>query len=171
MEEKGYRINYSIRVPKVRLILSDGTQKGVVDIREAQRLANDAGLDLVEVSPNTKPPVCRLLNYGKYKFEMDKRNRASKRHSKTTKLKEIRMQPKIDTHDLEFKVKHIAEFLQAGNKVKVTIRFRGRELAYTELGEAVLKRIMDMLGDTFHMDKKPNMEGKFMSMILSSQRK
>ena len=171
MKEKGFRVNYAIRSPRVRLILNDGTQKGIIDVKEAQRLANNAGLDLVEVSPNVQPPVCKLLDYGKYKFEMEKRDRASRKNSKTTKLKEIRVQPKIDKHDLEFKMRHMEQFLQAGNKVKVTIRFRGRELAHTELGEELLKKIVMTLDGISNIDKKPSVEGRFMSMILSPHTK
>lgn len=171
LEYKNYRVNHTIRVPRVRLISETGHQHGIVDIREAQRLANEAELDLVEVAPNARPPVCKILNFGKYKFEQEKRSRASRKHNKTSKLKEIRMQPKIAQHDLDFKTKHIEEFLKAGNKVKVTIRFRGREMAYTSQGNVVLEKIMGMLDNKFHLDKAPNMEGRFMSMIVSPQAK
>jgi len=132
-------------------------------------MANDAGLDLVEVAPNNNPPVCKIIDFGKYRFEQEKRTKASKKHNKTTKLKEMRMQPKIEEHDIQFKTKHIKEFLLAGYKVKVTVKFRGRELAHIELGEAVLKRVLNMLGDIFHVDKAPSMEGRFMIMIISPQ--
>ena len=171
MADRKYRVNHAIRTPKVRLISKDGEQVGIVDVRNAQRMATDAGLDLVEISPATKPPVCKILDFGKYRFEQEKKNKILKKRNKTTKLKEIRMQPKIEEHDLQFKTRHIREFLSEGNKVKVTIRFRGRELAHTELGENVLKKIATMLGDTFHTDKAISMEGRFMSMIISPRLK
>ena len=133
-------------------------------------MAQERSLDLVEVSPNANPPVARLLDYGKYRFEQEKKSRESKKKQKQLKLKEIRMQPKIETHDLQFKTKHIQEFLDQGNKVKVTIRFRGRELAHTERGKIVLDKIVDMLDNT-NVDKAPQMEGRFMSMIVSPKQR
>lgn len=171
MADRKYRINRSIRAPKVRLIDTNGEQIGIVAIAEAQRSATNAGLDLVEISPAARPPVCKIIDFGKYLFEQEKRKKALRKHSKVTKLKEIRMQPKIEEHDLQFKTKHIREFLAAGNKVKVTVRFRGREMAYTELGERVLEKVLSMIGDSFNLDKAPNMEGRFMSLIVSPQKK
>ncbi len=156
-----------IRTREVRLIDENGEQLGVMPTEQALSLAEEKGIDLVEVSPNANPPVCKLLDYGKYKFDMEKKNREAKRKQKQTQLKEIRMQPKIEPHDLQFKTKHVREFLDSGNKVKVTIRFRGRELAHTDRGVMVLDRVLDMLGEGFSVDKKPTMEGRFMSMILS----
>ena len=131
---KGQRINEMIRVREVRLIDEEGNQLGIVPTPEALRMAKDKGLDLVEVSPNANPPVCKILDYGKYRFEQEKKLRDAKKNQKVLKLKEIRMQPKIGSGDLDTKAKHIQEFLDEGDKVKVTIRFRGRELAHTELG-------------------------------------
>lgn len=167
MASKNTRINEMIRIREVRLIDDQGEQAGVMPTSEALSMAQERGLDLVEVSPNANPPVCKLMDYGKYKFEMDKKNRETKRKQKQTQLKEIRMQPKIEPHDLQFKTKHVKDFLEEGNKVKVTIRFRGRELAHTERGVMVLERVLDMLEDGFAVDRKPMMEGRFMSMILS----
>ncbi|WP_319477395.1 translation initiation factor IF-3 [Marispirochaeta aestuarii] len=167
MAVKDLRINEQIRVREVRLIDGDGEQRGVLPVNEAIQLAQDAGLDLVEIAPNANPPVCKILDYGKYKFDQEKRNRESKKKQKLLKMKEIRMQPKIEKHDMEFKAKHIRDFLEDGNKVKVTIRFRGRELAHTELGRVVLEKIMELLGDSFVIDRPPAMEGRFMSMILN----
>jgi translation initiation factor IF-3 len=164
---KDLRINEQIRVREVRLIDGDGEQRGVLPVTEAIQLAQDAGLDLVEIAPNANPPVCKILDYGKYKFEQEKRNRESKKKQKLLKMKEIRMQPKIEKHDMEFKAKHIRTFLEEGNKVKVTVRFRGRELAHTELGRVVLEKILELLGDSFIVDRPPAMEGRFMSMILN----
>ncbi len=161
------RTNEAIRVREVRLIGSDGEQLGIVPTLEALKIARERGVDLVEVAPQAKPPVCKVLDYGKFKFEQEKNARESRKKQKLLKLKEVRMQPKIETHDLEFKTKHIQDFLEAGSKVKVTIRFRGRELAHTELGRVVLDKILEMLETPYQIDRKPAMEGRFMSMILS----
>ncbi len=170
MAAKDLRINKEIRVREVRLVDEKGEQRGILPILEALEVAKQANADLVEVSPNADPPVCKILDYGKFKFDQEKRKKESKKKQKQVKLKEIRMQPKIEKHDLEFKTKHIKEFLDEGNKVKVTIRFRGRELAHTELGRDVLVKvntILEELETDFSMDRKPLMEGRFMSMILS----
>ena len=167
MASKDLRTNEAIKVREVRLVGGDGEQLGIIPTLEALELAREKGLDLVEVAPQAKPPVCRLLNYGKYKFEQEKKNRESRKKQKLVKMKEVRMQPKIETHDLDFKTKHIAEFLEQGSKVKVTIRFRGRELAHTELGKVVLDKILDRLEVPYAVDRRPAMEGRFMSMILS----
>jgi translation initiation factor IF-3 len=151
----------------VRLIAADGSQAGVVVTENALADAKEAGLDLVEVSPTARPPVCKILDYGKFRFEQEKRIKESKRKQKLIKLKEIRMQPKIETHDLEFKAKHVRQFLEEGNKVKVTVRFRGRELAHLDIGRDVLRRILDVLADAATVERRPQMEGKFMSMFLS----
>ena len=167
MAEKDLRMNEGVRVREVRLIDADGNQKGIVPTFEALQMARDAGLDLVEIAPQAQPPVCKLLDYGKYKFELEKKIRESRKHQKQVRIKEIRMQPKIDGHDLEFKTRHIQEFLEEGDKVKVTVRFRGRELAHTELGKDVLDRILQMLGDTFLLEKPAQMEGRTMSLLLN----
>jgi translation initiation factor IF-3 len=169
--DKEQRINEKIQVREVRLIDEQGTQRGVVPTTEALAIARQVGLDLVEVSPNANPPVCKLLDFGKYRFEQEKKLRESKKRQKLMKLKEIRMQPKIEEHDLSFKTKHIQEFLAEGFKVKVTIRFRGRELAHTELGRNVLDKVLEALGDSFLVDKTPQMEGRMMSMFLSPKSK
>lgn len=166
MAEKDLRINEQIRVREVRLIKDDGEQR-VMATPDALGLAKEQGLDLVEVAPQAVPPVVKIMNYGKYKFENEKKVRDSRKKQKLLKLKEIRMQPKIDEHDLDFKSKHVQEFLGEGNKVKVTVRFRGRELAHTELGLEVLKDVLKRIEGEYVMDKPPLMEGKFMSMILS----
>lgn len=172
MSTKKLRINEAIRVKEVRLIDHEGNQAGVVAIEDALRMAREKELDLVEVSPNVEPPVCKLIDYGKFMFETEKKNRESKKNQKIIKLKEIRMQPKIDDHDLEFKTKHVRTFLEEGDKVKVTIRFRGRELAHTEFGKAVLDDVLKLLGeDAYVLDKPAMMEGRFMSMILSPKAK
>ena len=168
---KGQRINEQIRVREVRLIDDLGEQKGIVPTIEALRMAKEKDLDLVEVSPNANPPVCKILDYGKYRFEQEKKRRESKKNQKVLKLKEIRMQPKIGPGDLDTKAKHVQEFLEEGNKVKVTIRFRGRELAHTELGYDVLNEVLKRLTSAYVVEKQPAMDGKFMSMTIASKAK
>lgn len=171
MAEKDLRINEEIRVREVRVIDAEGNQKGIMPILEAIKAAREDGLDLVEVAPLANPPVCKMLDYGKFKFETEKKVRDSKKKQKLLKLKEIRMQPKIDDHDLDFKSKHIREFLDEGNKVKVTVRFRGRELAHTELGLDVLNDVLKKLEGEYILEKTPVMEGRFMSMIVGPKAK
>ncbi|GHV91813.1 translation initiation factor IF-3 [Spirochaetia bacterium] len=171
MSDKDLRINEQIRVREVRLIRDEGEQQGIITTLEALELARAQGLDLVEVAPQAAPPVVKILDYGKYKFENEKKVRDSKKKQKLLKIKEIRMQPKIDEHDLDFKSKHVREFLGEGNKVKVTVRFRGRELAHTELGLDVLKDVLARIEGEYVMDKPPVMEGRFMSMVLSPKPK
>ena len=170
-KEKGLRINEQIRVREVRLIDDEGEQKGIVPTIEALKMAKERELDLVEVAPTANPPVCKILDYGKYRFEQEKKLRDSKKNQKLLKLKEIRMQPKIGAGDLDFKSKHVQEFLAEGNKVKVTVRFRGRELAHTELGLDVLNEVLKRLGDDYVVEKQPSMEGRFMSMVLNPKAK
>ena len=156
------------------VIDENGVQRGVMNVPEACRLADEAGMDLVEVSPNANPPVCKILDFGKYRYEMEKKSREAKKNQTVVKIKEIRMQPKIERHDLETKSKAIAEFLGEGNKVKVSVRFRGRELAHPELGKVVLDKILDALtelGVQYNLDKGALMEGKMMSMTVSPQKK
>lgn len=166
MADKDLRINEQIRVREVRLVDDKGEQKGIVPTLEAIKMARELGLDLVEVAPQSVPPVCKLLNYGKFKFEQEKKIKESRKKIRVGELKEIRMQPKIAGHDLDFKSQHVREFLEDGFKVKVTIRFRGRELADTELGEDVLKKVLVRLEGYYVMEKSPAMEGRFMSMVL-----
>ena len=165
-ENKGLRVNEQIRVREVRLIDGEGEQRGIVPILEALKIAKEQELDLVEVAPQANPPVCKILDYGKYRFELEKKLRDSKKKQKVLKLKEIRMQPKIAEGDIEFKSKHIKEFLAEGNKVKVTVRFRGRELAHTELGLEVLKKVLNRLEEDCSVEKQPAMEGRFISMVV-----
>ncbi|MCI1208951.1 MAG: translation initiation factor IF-3 [Treponema sp.] len=168
-DNKGLRINEQIRVREIRLIDSEGNQKGIVPTLEALRMAKEQELDLVEVAPTAKPPVCKILDFGKYRFEQEKKLRDSKRNQKLLKLKEIRMQPKIGSGDLDTKAKHVQEFLDEGNKVKVTIRFRGRELAHTELGYGVLQEVLKRLTSAYVIEKPAAMEGRFMSMTISAK--
>ena len=169
-ENKGMRINEQIRVREIRLIDDEGNQQGIVSTLEALKMAKERDLDLVEVSPNASPPVCKILNFGKYRFEQEKKLRDSKKNQKVLKLKEIRMQPKIGSGDLDTKAKHVQEFLDEGDKVKVTIRFKGRELAHTELGFDVLKEIEKRLKEgSYVIEKAAAMDGRFMSMTLASK--
>ena len=168
---KDHRVNEMIRVREVRLIDDEGNQKGIVPTLEALKLAKEKDLDLVEVSPNANPPVCKILDYGKYRFEQEKKLRDAKKDQKVLKLKEIRMQPKIGSGDLDTKAKHVQEFLDEGDKVKVTIRFRGRELAHTELGYDVLKEVLKRLTSAYVVEKQPAMDGKTMSMTISAKAK
>ena len=171
MSAKELRINEEIRVREVRLIDVEGKQLGVVPIEQAISLAHEAEADLVEIAPTAVPPVCKILDYGKYRFELEKKNRESKKKQKIIKMKEIRMQPKIEEHDLQFKSKHVKAFLDEGNKVKVTVRFRGRELAHTDRGRIVLDKVLGLLDDSFILEKEPAMEGRFMSMVIGPKGK
>ena len=171
MSEKDLRINEQIRVREVRLIRDEGEQQGIIPTLEALQIAKTLGLDLVEVAPQASPPVVKIMDFGRYKFENEKKVRDSKKKQKLLKIKEIRMQPKIDDHDMDFKSKHVQEFLAEGNKVKVTVRFRGRELAHTELGLDVLKDVLKRIEGEYVLDKAPTMEGRFMSMIVSPKAK
>ena len=170
-DNKGTRINEQIRVREVRLIDDEGNQKGIVPVMEALKMAKERELDLVEIAPTANPPVCKILDFGKYRFEHEKKLRDSKKNQKVLKLKEIRMQPKIGSGDLDTKAKHVQEFLDEGAKVKVTVRFRGRELAHTELGYDVLKEVTNRLTSAYVIEKPAAMEGKFMSMTLSAKAK
>ncbi len=168
-DNRGTRINERIRVREVRLIDDQGGQLGIIPTVDALRMARERDLDLVEVAPNANPPVCKILDFGRYRFEQEKKLRDSKKKQKVLKLKEIRMQPKIGPGDLDTKAKHIQEFLDEGDKVKVTIRFRGRELAHTELGFDVLKEVLKRLTSAYVIEKPAAMEGKFMSMTISAK--
>ncbi len=172
MVSKDLRVNEQIHVREVRLVDENGEQKGIVPTREALEMAKAAGVDLVEVAPQSAPPVCKILDYGKYKFDLEKKAKEQRKKQKLIKLKEVRMQPKIEKHDLAFKTKHVQDFLDDGNKVKVTIRFRGREMAHTELGRVVLDKLTELLREgSFNIDNSPRQEGRFMSMLLSPKTK
>ena len=170
MATKDLRINRQIRAREVFLIDENGEQKGVMNTYDAFRLAEEAGLDLVEVSPMANPPVCKILDFGKYRYEMEKKQKEAKKNQTVTKLKEVRMQSKIADNDINTKSKAISEFLGEGNKVKVSIRFKGRTMTHPELGKEVLDTILVKLSDmgcAFNLDKSAFMEGKMMSMMLS----
>ena len=160
-------INEEIRDKEVRLIDADGSMIGVVSVKEAQTLANQQDLDLVKISPNADPPVCKVMDYGKYMFELAKREKEARKNQKIVSLKEVRLSPSIEEHDIEFKMKSAAQFLQDGDKVKVSVKFRGREMNHTSLGREVLMKFAEELQELGSMDKTPRLEGKNMSMILS----
>lgn len=170
-QDRGPRVNERIRVREVRLIDEEGNQKGIIPTLEAIKIAKERDLDLVEVSPNVTPPVCKILDYDKYRFEQDKKLRESRKNQKVLKMKEIRMQPKIGSGDLDVKAKHLQEFLEEGCKVKVTIRFRGRELAHTDLGYGVMQEVLKRLTIPFIVEKNAAMDGKSMIMTLSAKTK
>jgi translation initiation factor IF-3 len=154
-------------VPTVRLIDNKGEQVGLISTDDAQRMADEVGLDLVEVSPDSDPPVCKLLDYGKYKYEAQKKASEARRRQKTFEVKEIKMRPGIDQHDYDVKMRSIMKFLEEGDKVKVTLRFRGREMVHQEIGMRVLRRVQDDLGDLVKVEQWPRLEGRQMTMVMS----
>jgi translation initiation factor IF-3 len=154
-------------VPQVRLIGADGEQLGIVDTSEAMRKAQEADLDLVEVAPNSKPPVTRLLDYSKYKYEQEQKQKAARKHQQQVNVREIKLRPKIATHDYETKKGHVERFLKHRDKVKVTIMFRGREQAHPERGRALLDRLNEDLGDLATVEQAPQQEGRNMHMVLA----
>ena len=164
---KELEINERIRDKEVRLIGADGQQMGVMSPRDALRIAQNQDLDLVKVAPQAKPPVCKILDYGKYRFEMQKKEKEARKNQKVVELKEIRLSLNIDTNDFNTKVNQAAKFLQQGHKVKVSIRFRGREMAHTNLGIDVHKRFAEALAGQAVVDKQPKLEGRSMLMFLS----
>lgn len=169
-KERELRMNRQIRVPEVYVIDADNSQKGVMRTIDALQYAQDQGLDLIEVSPNANPPVCKILDYDKYRFQMEKKQKEARKSQVIVKVREVRMQPKIDVHDMDTKSKAIKSFLEGGDKCKVSVRFKGRELAHTELGKVVLDKILvklDETGTALSVDQPPKMEGRMMSMLLS----
>ena len=165
------RINEMIRVPQVRLIGDDGNQVGVVSRDEALQYAQQRDLDLVEVAPDARPPVCRVLDYSKYKYEQEQKQKAARRHQKQIHVREIKLRPKIATNDYETKKGHVKRFLDSENKVKVTIMFRGREMAHPERGEALLMRLADDVADLGVIEQRPNQDGRNMTMLLAPVKK
>jgi translation initiation factor IF-3 len=161
------RINERIRVPQVRLIGADGEQLGIVDTQEALRRAQDADLDLVEVAPNSKPPVTRMLDYSKYKYEQEQKQKQARKHQQQVNIREIKLRPKIATHDYDTKKGHVERFLKHGDKVKITIMFRGREQAHPERGRALLQKLFEDLGGLAVIESAPLQEGRNMSMLLA----
>ncbi|MDR0990341.1 MAG: translation initiation factor IF-3 [Propionibacteriaceae bacterium] len=165
------RINDRIRVPEVRLVAADGEQIGIVRVEEALRMANEVGLDLVEIAPNSHPPVAKLMDYGKWKYENAQKARENRRNQSSTVIKEMKLRPKIDSHDYETKKGHVVRFLRAGDKVKITIMFRGREQSRPELGRNLLQRLAEDVVEDGVVESAPRQDGRNMIMVLSPTRK
>ena len=163
----GPRINTQITVPTVRLVKEDGTMVGVTPIREALAMAADAGLDLVEISPNAEPPVCKILDFGKFKYVIQKKRNEARKKQKVIDVKEIKLRPGIDEHDYEVKMRAVTRFLEEGDKVKVTMRFRGREMVHQELGAQVLEKVRTQFDAAAKVEQMPRLEGRQMVMVLA----
>jgi translation initiation factor IF-3 len=164
------RINREIRAASVRVIDAEGEQLGILSLTDALAEAAKAGFDLVEVSPTATPPVCRIMDYGKFRYQQSKKVQVSKKSQTVIQVKEIRIRPKTEAHDLEVKIKHVVKFLQQHNKVKISMMFRGREIAYTDIGRKIMDNIKDTLGDGCVIDQQPKLEGRNMIMILSPKK-
>jgi len=163
----GTRVNEQIKCPKVRLVDENGEMVGVVAIRDALERAQEAGLDLVEVSPNAEPPVCKILDYGKFRFEEQKRKSELKKKQKVVEVKEIQIRPGISEHDFQVKMRAAEKFIGNGDKLKITMRFRGREMTHQQLGMEVLNRVKTILGDKIKVEQEPKLEGRRMIMMLA----
>jgi translation initiation factor IF-3 len=166
-----FRVNNRIRAPQVRLIDEEGAQLGIVSLREALTLAEQRGLDLMEVAPNAVPPVCRIVDYGKFRYEQTKKDREARKNQKQAELKEVRLKPKTDEHDLEVKAKQARKFLLAGDKVKFTVRFRGREIFHPDIGREMLEQMAEDLRDVATVEQRPLMEGRALSLLLAPSAK
>src|SRR5205807_5722602 len=165
------RINERIRAREVRLVGADGEQIGVKPLPEALHIAREHDLDLVEVAPNANPPVCKIMDFGKYKYEQDQRRKESRRKASNVVIKEMKFRPKIDTHDYDTKMKHVERFLEEGSKVKLTIMFRGREMAHPELGRRILEKVAERVVDIATVESAPKQDGRNMTMVLNPIRK
>ena len=166
-QKDGPRINRDIKVREVQLIDAEGQNRGVTDIVDAQKLADDAGLDLVEIVPNANPPVCKILDYGKHRFSEQKKQAEARKRQKTVELKEIKLRPGIDEHDYDVKMRAVRRFFEEGDKVKVTLRFRGREMAHQDIGYRLLDRVRTETFGIAKVEAEPSMEGRQMVMVLS----
>ncbi len=164
------RINREIRASQVRVIDMEGKQLGVISLTDALAEAAKAGLDLVEVSPTAAPPVCRIMDYGKFRYQQSKKVQVSKKSQTVIQVKEIRLRPKTEEHDLEVKLKHIKKFLDQHNKVKISMMFRGREIAYTDIGRRIMENLRDTLADGCVIDQQPKLEGRNMVMVISPKK-
>ena len=163
-------INEQIRDREVRVISEDGEQLGIMSAREAMKLAEQAELDLVKIAPKAQPPVCKIIDYGKYKYELARKEKEAKKKQKTVEVKEVRLSPNIDTNDLNTKVNNARKFISKGNKVKVTLRFRGREMAHVQQSKHILDDFAELLADTAVVEKPAILEGRNMSMVLTEKR-
>ena len=162
-----HQLNEEIRDKEIRLIGEDGAQLGIMSAAQANEMAEEQGLDLVKISPNATPPVCKIMDYSKFSYDQKKREKAPKKNQKVVEIKEARMSPSIDTNDFNTKAKSAIKFLQDGNRVKVSVRFRGREMAHTNLGEKLLMDFADACSEVASMEKNPKLEGRFMAMFLT----
>lgn len=167
VKKEGERINQFITAPEVRVVHDEKGSLGIMSIKDALALAKEEGSDLVEIVPTAEPPVCKIINYGKYKFDIQKKSKEAKKKQKSVQLKEIKMRPQISIHDYNFKMKHIREFLDEGNKVKITIMFRGREMAHTEFGYDLINKIIQDLENEASTEKPAKLEGKNLSAVLN----
>ncbi|HAE86601.1 TPA: translation initiation factor IF-3 [Candidatus Marinimicrobia bacterium] len=165
-KDDSQRINQEIRAPKVRLIEENGNQIGIVSIQEALREAEKRELDLVEISPDANPPVCKILDFGKYKYQQHKHEKENRKKQHVVQMKEIRFRPGTDVHDIETKAKKIRKFIEDGSKVKITVMFRGREMAHKEYGHRVLEMVSEQLSDIARMESEPSQEGRFLTTYL-----
>ncbi len=168
--ERGPRVNYQIKIASVRVIDDEGAQLGIMEVHEARRIAEERGLDLVEVAPNARPPVCKIMDYGRYKYEQAKKEKEARKKQHHITVKEMKFRPKIDDHDYDFKVAHVREFLEKGDKVKLTIMFRGREMMHQEFGRAILDRVKEDIADLAIVEQTPKSEGRNMTMVVAPSR-
>jgi translation initiation factor IF-3 len=160
-------INEAIRAREVRVIGADGEQVGIISIREALQMAQEANLDLVAVAPTAKPPVCRIMDYGKYRYEQSKKDKEARKNQKVISIKEVRLSPTIEEHDFQTKLRHVQKFLEQGDKVKLSIRFRGRAITHSEIGKSVLEKLAEQVKELCVIERAPKMEGRSMLMILA----
>jgi translation initiation factor IF-3 len=165
--DTGPRVNERIRVPEIRLIGAEGENLGVVTPERARELAQEVGLDLVEISPNATPPVCKIMDFGKYKYEQQKKESEARKKQKVIEVKEVKFRPNTDTHDYDVKMRSVAKFLGNGDKVKVTLRFRGREMAHMELGRKLLERVAEDTAEIGKVEQMPKLEGRQMVMMIN----
>ena len=163
----GPRVNDQIEAAQVRLIDARGEMLGVLSLYQALAIADEAGLDLVEISPNAEPPVCKVLDFGKYKYELQKKENEARKKQKVIEIKEIEMRPGIDDHDYDVKMRAMQRFIAEGDKVKITLRFRGREMVHQDLGAKVLERVRTDMGETIKVEQTPKMEGRQMTMVIA----
>jgi translation initiation factor IF-3 len=160
-------VNREIRISPVRVIGPESEQLGILTTPDALKKAEELGYDLVEVAPTAQPPVCKIMDFGKYKYELNKKSHTAKQHQKSTHVKEIKLRPRTDQHDLETKVRQMKEFLADGNKAKVTVTFRGREMAYQQMGRAVMEKVVSLIGETGQIEQPPRQEGRFLVMVVA----
>ena len=164
---KEHFVNEAIRAKEVRVVDADGNQIGIVPLREALQMAADANLDLVNVAPQAKPPVCRIMDYGKYRYEMQKKEKEARKNQKVVDVKEVRFSSKIEEHDYQTKLRNVIKFLKSGDKVKCSVRFRGREITHAEIGRKILERVAEETKELSTVERKPKLEGRSMIMILA----